>query len=462
MDVREAIRQRRSVRIFKVEPIPKEKLEVILDAGRWAPTGCNKQLFEVITIEELSLRRQVARLSNNQTYFYQAPVILLVLYDAGKEIVSKGVAPDVPAISAGAFVQNMLLQAYELGIGSLVVSAITKKRALRELLKIPDCYEPMCFVLLGVPDEEPFPPPRREADSFVHLNRFGNLISGKKRIGSLYPNSPNPRNWSWAQYVEFKNTIIHYAGPLGVSEPIGINSLTMHLLDIVAMRIESLESKKTLDLFPSEGLFLRSLAWRLAPNYERLSVIEFSKERAEYIDHILMKEGIHAQTKALVVNNDQKTVFPFEEGSFDSVTCFFRLESIPSRLQILQESSRVLRNNGVMFIAFFNKWGPYEMIRRTLSLNKPDDFNKRWHWLIGPWEAPSTKSLQKELNKTGFELRTRYQFYDLPSIFGLLFARLLSLVGIARLSRTFSYSSATKESGFFPSVVLFEVCRRRS
>lgn len=462
MDVHEAIRQRRSVRIFRVEPIPKEKLKVILDAGRWAPTGCNKQLFEIITIEEPDLRRQVAKLSNNQVYFYQAPVILLVLYDAGKEIVSKGVAPDVPALSAGTFVQNMLLQAYELGVGSLVVSAITKKNALRELLNIPDCYEPMCFVLLGMPDEEPFPPSRREIDNFVHINRFGNLISGKKRLGSLYSNSPNPRNWSWAEYVEFKNTIVHYAGSLGVSEPIGINSLTMHLLDIVCMRIKSLKSKKILDLFPSEGLFLRSLAWRLTPDDEQLSIIEFSRERAEYIDHVLKKDGIRAQTKALVLKEDQKTVFPFEEESLDSITCFFRLENMPSRLPILQESWRVLRNNGVMFIAFFNKWGPYEMIRRTLSLNKPNDFNKRWHWLIGPWDAPSTKLLQRELSEARFELRTRYQFYDLPSICGLLFARLLSLIGISRLSKRLSYSSSTEERSFLPSVVLFEVYKRRS
>lgn len=119
-----------SVRLFKKEAIPDDKLKIILDAGRWAPTGCNKQLFEVVLIEDSALRKQVARLSNNQIYFYQAPVVILVLYDESKELEPKGVAPDVPAISSGAFVQNMMLQAHALGIGSLAVSAITKKKEL--------------------------------------------------------------------------------------------------------------------------------------------------------------------------------------------------------------------------------------------------------------------------------------------------------------------------------------------
>lgn len=263
MDVYKAIRERRSVRLFKKEPIPQEKLKVILDAGRWSPTGCNKQLFEVVLIEDLKLRRHVAKLSNNQIYFYQAPVVLLVLYDESKELVRKGVAPDVPAISSGAFVQNMLLQAHDLGIGSLVVSAITEKKKLRELLKIPNFYEPMCFVLFGYPDDETFPPPRREVDDFAHLNEFGNLLTGRKRFGALYPNSPDPKRWTWEEYVEFKKRILYYAGSIGICEPIGLNSLTMDLLDIVSMRMKYRGIKKTLDLFPAEGLFLRSLASRI-------------------------------------------------------------------------------------------------------------------------------------------------------------------------------------------------------
>lgn len=457
MKVDEAIRERRSVRLFKKSSIPSDAVEKVLDAGRWAPTGCNKQLFEVISIEDPKLRRQVARLSNNQIYFYQAPVVLLVLYDESKELLAKGKAPDVPAISGGAFVQNMLLQAYALGIGSLVVSAITKKKELKRLLRVPDCYEPMCFVLLGYPDEEPFAPPRRELGNFVHSNTFGNLLSGEKRSTPLYPNSPDPRKWSWKEYVQFKKTIIHYAGPIGRCEPMRITSLSMTLLDIVSMRMKDLEVRKVLDLFPTEALFLRSLAWRILPNRNmQFFALEFSRETARYVKHILDKNEVPCHAKALEILEGNDVRFPFKDESFDSVTCFFRLENVPDRLSILRESWRVLRENGSLFIAFFNKWGAHNLIRGLTSLNKPRDFNKRWHWLLGPWAAPSENSLREEMKEAGFRLVDQHRSYSLPSILRILGVKLFSLIGLPSMSKEIGYAPMLTTSGLLPSVVLLE------
>jgi len=461
MDVYKAIRERRSSRLFKKEPIPQEELRVILDAGRWAPTGCNKQLFETILIEDLKLRRQVARLSNNQTYFYQAPVVLLMLYDESKELVPKGVAPDVPAISSGAFVQNMLLQAHALGIGSLVVSAITKKKKLRQLLNIPNCYEPMCFVFLGYPDEEVFPPPRREIDDFVHLNKFGNLITGRKRLGALYPNSPDPKKWTWEEYAEFKKRIIHYAGPTGIPEPVGLNSLTSSLIDIVSMRMNCRGIKKTLDLFPSEGLFLRSLAWRIDPDGDvQLFAVELSQETAEYVEHMFGKDGIRCQVEALKLSQNNDVAFPFEKESFDGVTCFFRLENVPNRLSILREVKSVLRDDGVIFVAFLNRLGAFDIIHRLISLNKPNNFNKRWHWLSGPWCAPPKKLVLKEIKQAGFQTVACYQFYDLPSLLRIGGASLLHSIGFGHLSEKASYSGFVKNTGLLPSIVLVEAQKK--
>jgi len=463
VDVYKAIRERRSVRLFKKEPISQDKLRVILDACRWAPTGCNKQLFEVILIEDAKLRRQVAKLSNNQVYFYQAPVALLVLYDESKELMPRGVAPDVPAISSGAFMQNMLLQAHALGIGSLAVSAITKKKKLRELLNIPKCYEPMCFIFLGYSDEEPFPPPRREVDDFVHFNKFGNLKTGRQRPSALYPNSPDPKRWTWEEFIEFKKRIIHYAGSIGIPEPIGLNSLTMSLIDIVSMRMKHRGIKKALDLFPTEGLFLRSLAWRTNMESDvKLFAVELSQETAEYVEHILKRDGIACQIKALELSKNNDVTFPFERESFDGVTCFFRLENVPNRLPILREARSVLRNDGVMLIAFFNRWGAFDMIRRFISLNKPNDFNKRWHWLLGPWSAPSTRSFLEEIKQAGFQLEECYHFYDLPSLLHIAASSVLSLIGFEHLSKKIHYAGSVKETGILSSVILVEAKKKET
>jgi len=462
MDVHRAIRERRSIRIFKKDPLPKNIITSILDAGRWAPTGCNKQLFEIISIEKPKLRRRVAKLSNNETYFYQAPVIFLVLYDTSKELVREGVAPDIPAITTGALVQNMLLEAHSLGVGSLVVGAITKKKQLRKLLKIPDCYEPMCFVLFGYPDEKPFTPPRRSINDFVHINKFGNLISGQRRKGPLYPNSPNPKKWNWKEFVEFKQRIVHFGGYTGKCEPTGITSLTMSLLDIVSMHIKTLKITKILDLFPANGIFLRPLAWRLLSDKNtQLFTVEFSEGTAQYIKHILKQDEISIQADALKLTENNEITFPYKEKTFDAVTCFFRLENLPTRLPVLKESWRVLKEDGIMFITFFRKWAPYDMLRRLISLNKPNDFNKRWHWKLGPWSALSKKTIAKELEKAGFKISGEYHFYDITSILKPVIVGLPSLIGLSSPLKKSTYCAPIKEGSSLSSVVLLEVHKKR-
>jgi nitroreductase len=56
MDVIEAIRARRSIRIFKPAPVPKKVLQELLDVSRWAPSGGNVQpwYFEVLAGEALA------------------------------------------------------------------------------------------------------------------------------------------------------------------------------------------------------------------------------------------------------------------------------------------------------------------------------------------------------------------------------------------------------------------------
>lgn len=461
MDVHKAIRERRSIRIFKKDILSREDVMNIIDAGRWAPTGCNKQLFEIIVIEKPELRRQMAKLSNKGIYFYDAPLVLLVLYDKSKELEPEGVAPDISALSTGALVENMLLQAHALGIGSLIIGAITKKRELKKLLKIPDCYEPMCFLFFGYPDEKPFTPPRRDANDFTHLNTFGNLLSGKKRMGPIYPNSPNPKNWRWEEYIEFKRRILHYAGSTGRCEPIGLTQFCMSLLDILSMRIKILHHVKILYLFPADGLFLRSLAWRIFPNNKtRLFALEFSEETRAYIEHILKTQRLLTEARALRLSEDDQVTFPFEDRTFDAVTCLFRLEGLPDRLSILTESWRVLKENGIMYIAFFNKWGVHNFIHRVMSFNKPNDFNKRWHWSLGPWTALSRSLLTKELEETRFKITNEYHFLDLPSILRLVVVKLSSLIGAKPSLTKSTYYTSVKARGLLSNIILLEAVKK--
>ena len=59
MDVMDAIMSRRSIRKYKSTPIPKEDLNAILEAMRWAPSWANSQCWVVIVVTEEKIREQL-------------------------------------------------------------------------------------------------------------------------------------------------------------------------------------------------------------------------------------------------------------------------------------------------------------------------------------------------------------------------------------------------------------------
>ena len=144
-----SIEKRRSIRKFKNKEVEHEKVEAILQAGLQAPSPKNRQPWRFVIISDLnekkrlvdSMRRHISmqleeKLDRNDIseslvtmdIINQAPVLILVCYECGiVEYHDDGVAweisaKDLEAVelqSIGAAVENMLLKAEELGIGSL-------------------------------------------------------------------------------------------------------------------------------------------------------------------------------------------------------------------------------------------------------------------------------------------------------------------------------------------------------
>ena len=70
--------RRYSVRKFKAQAVEKEKLDLILEAGRIAPTACNYQPQRILVIENESA---LEKLKQCTQYHFNAPVALMVCYD---------------------------------------------------------------------------------------------------------------------------------------------------------------------------------------------------------------------------------------------------------------------------------------------------------------------------------------------------------------------------------------------
>ena len=154
MTVKDAIKNRFSTRGFEETPVTEEEINALLDAGVQAPTGCNFQeihftvvngnnpLIAEVEAEKMRLRDAAVGPHNA---FYEAPTI--VLLSAKSELRWN-------QVDAGIAIQNMVLCAEELGLGTLIVGSIydamlgEKKEYFEKAFSIPEGYE--FIIALGV------------------------------------------------------------------------------------------------------------------------------------------------------------------------------------------------------------------------------------------------------------------------------------------------------------------------
>ena len=116
MTFQELARERYSVRNFLDTPIEAEKMSLILDAGRVAPTACNFQPQRIYVAKSAESREKLAQVCRCT---FGAPVILVVCYDRERDWKNKLMPGYESGETDAAIVcTHMMLQAFELGIGS--------------------------------------------------------------------------------------------------------------------------------------------------------------------------------------------------------------------------------------------------------------------------------------------------------------------------------------------------------
>ena len=164
----EVLKNRRSIRRFKPEQISQEVLDVVLEAGTYAPTAAGTQCPVIVAVQDPDL---VARLDamnagilNNQNIshpYYGAPTILIVLAP------EDAIVPEIDCALAGG---NLLNAAYAAGLGSCWIHRsreMCESAEGKELLKqwgLPDTMTAVASIALGYPDcPHPQPAPRKSS-----------------------------------------------------------------------------------------------------------------------------------------------------------------------------------------------------------------------------------------------------------------------------------------------------------
>ena len=173
MDAIEAILNRHSYHgRYRPEPVPREDLTTILRAGLAAPSGCNKQTVSLIAVDDPNL---LARLHAviDPLVGETAPAMICVL---SRRI---GAYRDrcFSVQYYGAAIENMLLAIIALGYQSCWYEGhITDEdcigRKMADILGVPEEYELVCFLPVGIGVSKPIPPKKKPMDQRAWFNGF--------------------------------------------------------------------------------------------------------------------------------------------------------------------------------------------------------------------------------------------------------------------------------------------------
>ena len=150
----ELIEKRRSIRKFKpAKPVTKEQLKELMYAAMMAPSACNTRPWEFIAITNREIMDEIMNFHpyTKMLKTASAAIVVVALPQTG---LPEGFYPQ----DCGAAVQNILLEAVSMGLGTCWCGIYPKKEmveSLQKLLDISKTKVPFCVIAVGIPDESP-------------------------------------------------------------------------------------------------------------------------------------------------------------------------------------------------------------------------------------------------------------------------------------------------------------------
>lgn len=172
MDFLELAKNRYSCRSFIDKPIEQEKLDLILEAGKVAPTARNIQPQRILVITD---KEKLSKLNQCTKYGWNAPVIMIICYD--KEVVYHRQYDnmDFGFIDGSIVTTQMMLEIQALGLGTTWIGAFDPQK-IREVYNVPENYEIVALLPVGYPSQDAHPSKlhedRKPIEETVFYNEF--------------------------------------------------------------------------------------------------------------------------------------------------------------------------------------------------------------------------------------------------------------------------------------------------
>lgn len=178
MEFEKVVKERRSIRRFKSEPVARETFEEIIDMARFAPSWKNTQIARYIVVTNPEKKASLATpecvfdFTFNLKTLESATAIVLLTYVENISGFERDGSYSTPMgatwqnFDAGIAAQTFCLAAQDKGVGTVILGYYDEK-AIREKVDIPEDQVIGAVIACGYPDEEPNAPKRKEVEELV-------------------------------------------------------------------------------------------------------------------------------------------------------------------------------------------------------------------------------------------------------------------------------------------------------
>ncbi|MCK5107250.1 MAG: nitroreductase family protein [Nanoarchaeota archaeon] len=177
MELKDCIFNRRSVRKYLDLEVPREMVGEIIQAGSMAPSSGNLQNWGFIIVRDKSARNKMADACLQQDWMANANVHIVVcgLEDPSKHHYGLRGERLYTVQNCAAAIQNMLLTAHDLGLGSCWIGGFDEGM-VKDICDIPDNVRPQAVLAFGIPDEKPDIPKRENIYNMSFFEEYDSKV----------------------------------------------------------------------------------------------------------------------------------------------------------------------------------------------------------------------------------------------------------------------------------------------
>ncbi len=176
-DILDLIKSRRSITKYQPRPIEWEYVSRVIDAGRHAPSCGNLQNWKFVVVLEPGKRKALAEAALEQHWMISAPVHIVVCAEPNKAERYYGVRGErlYTVQNCAAAIENMLLEAHSLGLGTCWIGAFDEDMVKRTI-RAEDFVRPQAIITLGYAAEIPPKPPKHPLNVITFFESWRGII----------------------------------------------------------------------------------------------------------------------------------------------------------------------------------------------------------------------------------------------------------------------------------------------